>query len=129
MSIDLVCSGSATYACPADNITVRNISYFREECEPSEGNSIPTGVILGCLGSIGINLGNNLQALGLNVQARELTEHIEKLEREGYDIDAADAELPKVSKVSRGNVIFGIGWSIFLTSSIINFVAACIHKW
>ena len=95
-----VCFGDDIYACPF-NVSA-NISYFREGCPPKETNGIPIGIALGCLGSVGINLGNNLQALGMNVQASQLAEHIQMLDEQGYDLDGgAAADLPKLSKLSR----------------------------
>ena len=122
-----VCFGSTTLACDANatEIYSANISYFRDQCDPPETNGIPIGIALGVLGSVGINLGNNLQALGLNVQADEVKQHLIKLEEQGYDLDnlSTAADLPKLAALRRGTAIFGVGWVIFVSASLINFVA------
>ena len=81
----VVCFDSATHVCPL-SVTPENItSYFRSECvDDSEPESwfVPLGIGLGCFGSVGINLGNNLQSLGLTKRTDELSKHLEKLEEE-----------------------------------------------
>ena len=123
-----ICFGSETLACQYPNISLTNLSYFSDLClsTEEEENQIGLGVALGILGSIGINLGNNLQALGLNTQAKELADHVADLDAKGYadELDKGEnAEVPKMSKFSRGNVIFGCGWVIFVSASLINFAA------
>ena len=117
---------TATYTCLANATNASQRSYFMETCtgeDDTEDWQIGFGVGLGCFGSIGINLGNNLQSLGLNVRTSELGDHIAKLEREGYDLDDPDAELPKLKFFTRGNILFASGSTIFLVASIVNFVA------
>ena len=78
---------SQTYTCLANATNASSHSYFMETCtgeDDTEDWQIGFGVGLGCFGSIGINLGNNLQSLGLIVRTAELSAHIAKLERDGY---------------------------------------------
>ena len=122
-----ICFGTDTFACPLPNLTLTNQSYFSDACIiTEEESSIPLGIALGVLGSFGINLGNNLQALGLNVQANELADHIALLEAKGYaaELDKGEgAKLPKMKKCTKGSAIFGVGWLIFVSASLINFAA------
>ena len=81
------------------------------------------GIALGSFGSVGINLGNNLQSLGLTLLAAEMSEHLQKLEQEGYSIHDPKETLPNPKFMSKGRITFIVGTATFATSSIINFVA------
>ena len=101
-------------------------SAYKEQCtDDSESPTwfIPFGIILGSVGSVGINLGNNLQSLGLTNLNAEMSAHLKKLEDEGYDVSDLSDKLPPPKFMSRGRVIFITGSVIFFTASIINFVA------
>ena len=97
VSTGAVCFGSDTYECPTTAINETIQSYFKLACADTSVEPpvwyIPFGIALGSFGSVGINLGNNLQALGLAMRATELIAHTEKLEKENYDVDN-DSELP-----------------------------------
>jgi len=60
-------------------------------------STIMIGIMMGILGSIGINIGNNMQALGLSIQQRD--------------------------QRTKKPPVWYIGTAIFLSASIINFVA------
>ena len=72
---------------------------------------IALGIFLGASASIGINIGNNMQALGLKMG--------------GYNAggDNAGGEGGDGKEGKPGDKIFTVGTVIFVTSSIINFVA------
>lgn len=101
-------------------------SAYKETCsDDSEPLTwfVPLGIALGSFGSVGINLGNNLQSLGLTKLASEMALHLEKLEQDGYEIDSPTEKLPPPPFLTRGRIIFIGGSTIFGTASIINFVA------
>ena len=101
-------------------------SAYKETCSgESETASwmVPFGIALGSFGSVGINLGNNLQSLGLTTQAAELAAHLEQLERDGWEIDMPGVKLPPPPFMTRGRVLFIVGSFTFFVASIINFVA------
>jgi len=84
---------------------------------------IPLGIALGSFGSVGINLGNNLQALGITMSMDQIAQHKDSLaewERGGANPNTRPQEPPKSA---RGKVVFVLGTTIFVCSSLINFVA------
>ena len=120
-----VCFGTDTYECDFATVNATMESYFRMTCDqapPKPPWFIYLGIGLGCFGSVGINLGNNLQAVGINLDNSDAIEHVEELEKKGHDID--NEELPKMKGgCSKGTFIFAIGSTIFFTASLVNFAA------
>ena len=95
-------------------------SAYKETCSgESETASwmVPFGIALGSFGSVGINLGNNLQSLGLTTQAAELAAHLEQLERDGWEIDMPGVKLPPPPFMTRGRVLFIVGSFTFFVAS------------
>ena len=85
-------------------------------CESGSGEdeksafTVVIGIVLGISGSFGINIGNNLQAIGLNLK--------------GVGEDEEDEPTPAMlAKKKKGDRIFLIGTVIFGSASVINFVA------
>ena len=69
------------------------------------------GILLGLLGSIMINIGNNVQALGMEMDAAQ------KLEA------AQSTEGTEAPQSKRAKVIWTMGTITFIVGSVINFVA------
>ena len=63
-----VCFGTDTYECDFATVNATMESYFRMTCDqapPKPPWYIYLGIGLGCFGSVGINLGNNLRCVGV----------------------------------------------------------------
>ena len=77
--------------------------------------SIALGLVLGLLGSIAINTGNNLQSMGL--QELQKKEELDELDNGGSDQDEKPARAPSESRT------WVVGTTVFVTGALLNFAS------
>ena len=77
--------------------------------------SIALGLVLGLLGSIAINTGNNLQSMGL--QELQKKEELDELDNGGSDGAEKPARAPSESRT------WVVGTTVFVTGALLNFAS------
>ena len=82
--------------------------------------SIALGLVLGLLGSIAINTGNNLQSMGLKELQKK--EELDELDNGGSDEAEKPAREPSESRT------WVVGTTIFVTGALLNFASAFARR-